>query len=141
MLYACGLVILSMSTTIACVGYERPKEKKSIVAENLNPLQENFDVFFEKFQTQNAFQLSRIQFPLPVKSFTEDSEATNLMSKKEWKHTDFKSVKGLKIKKVRNEEKRVDVMLSIEDTGVQVVYHFYAKNGLWWLTYITDQTD
>lgn len=110
-----------------------PKELEIVVAA------ENFDIFFENFNNDSVFQLSRIQFPLKLKSNEgEDS----FIKKGEWRYTKLVENNRAKtiIRKevIGNSEIRIDYM--VEDTGVLVSHTFHLIDKQWILTNIEDHS-
>lgn len=103
--------------------------------------EETFDIFFNKFKVDSVTQKSRIVFPLNNIHKTDEGEMIKVINKNDWKYTNFLLIKKLILtKKVLNQEK-VSMLLSIEDTGVNVNYIFEKKAGQWWLTSIVDDSD
>ncbi|WP_394330837.1 DUF4348 domain-containing protein [Mucilaginibacter pineti] len=114
---------------------------KLVLTKSADTIDLKFDSFFNKFESDRSFQLSRIQFPLKVISITEDGRHIKFMKKSEWTYTNFVKIKNIELNKSSRTKSEMDVKLSITDTGVQVVYHFQIKNGKWWLCGITDMSD
>lgn len=114
---------------------------KSLPRKNIDTIDVKFDSFFSKFDSDRNFQLSRIKFPLKVKSDTEDGQSIKFIKKNEWRYTNFTHIKNIQIAKNSKTKNEIDLILSIIDTGVQVEYHFKIKNDQWWLYEITDRSD
>lgn len=101
---------------------------------------EGFDAFFDRFERDSVFQLSRASFPLKV-VISDDNEEIKVLNRREWKFADFINIKGLIVSKTLITRNRKLVLFQIEDTGVNVTYFFDRKDGLWWLTSIVDESD
>lgn len=113
-------------------------EKKNILRSD-EKKNEDFDLFFKKFESERSFQLSRIKFPLRMESYNEEGMTTRL--EKQYEFSDLTKIKNLEVKKIKKSRSEIDLTLAITDTGTQVVYHFAVKNGKWWLFGTTDQSD
>lgn len=97
-------------------------------------LQENFNVFFEKFKQDTLFQVQRIDDPLSI-VFTDEYEMEEEMyqstkyvsfNQKDW---DIKiSYVG---KKVSNDT--TNVILQGLDTGIYIEHFFAKREGKWYL--------
>ncbi len=105
---------------------------------------EDFDTFFNRFNTDTAFQVSRVSFPLKVvqKGGEGESDHTRMLLKKEWRPVKLVSLaKGQLIKKIRVGKDTVNVQLTVEDTGIQVGHFFVKQNGQWRLASVMDVSD
>lgn len=114
---------------------------KSLSKNNIDASDMKFDLFFNRFNSDRNFQLSRIQFPLRVWSGTGNGQSIKFMKKNEWTYTNFTQIKKILIEEKNKAKNEMDLMISITDTGVQVEYHFKIKNDQWWLYGITDKSD
>lgn len=103
----------------------------------------DFNVFFEKFNTDSTFQFSSIEFPLKLISTEEDGKKESVINKQEWKFTKLSEQAKLKskIKKKIVSNQEVQIEYSIEDTGVLVNHYFQYKNRSWVLTRIEDHSN
>ncbi len=104
---------------------------------------EDFKTFLNKFSTDEAFQISRIDFPLKVRTIGENSELDDeIMTKEEWRQINFTYDPN----NPSNEyEQRIIIYgdkATIEcigiDNGIMVEYYFERKNGIWLLVTLTD---
>lgn len=102
---------------------------------------ENFDTFFNRFEIDSVFQLSRTEFPLKTISYSDEEEETGTIDRKDGKYTNFTTIKGLIVSKTLISGSRASVLFSIEDTGINVTYYFDKKKGLWQLTSVVDESD
>jgi hypothetical protein len=102
---------------------------------------ENFDQFYKKFNTDKAFQLSRVVFPFKMLFVEDDSSiSTKLLEKKEWNYVNLLNKKYI-IKKRRAGRSEMIVTLQIQDTGVFVEHIFQENNGKWKLVSTKDSSD
>jgi hypothetical protein len=102
---------------------------------------EDFDLFFKNFNENAKFQFNRIAFPLQNRLVADDAaDNVKVITKSEWEYTNFNEIKKIIINKTTVNQK-VEVLFSIEDTGVHVTYYFEKKKGLWFLTTIVDESD
>jgi hypothetical protein len=103
---------------------------------------ENFDAFFKAFNSDSVFQRSRIVFPLKNTSIDDDdTKTTKYITSKKWQYTNFLMIKNVIIHKEITNKENINVDLSIQDTGIQVIYSFSNKQGKWWLISAEDQSD
>ena len=106
---------------------------------------EDFNSFFAKFCNDSTFQVSRITFPLALISENDDSKTKKTIPLKEWIHTNLLRLNKdnpkniLDIKKIKGNS--IEVIFSIEDSGVIVIHLFSKINNKWYLTKITDESD
>lgn len=102
---------------------------------------EGFNVFFDNFSIDTAFQKKRIDKPLPV--FFSDSDGDSLERMEVNKVSfDSKDWKGeLEINQVRISEDTVKVNLQIVDTGVFIEHYFALREGIWHLVQIKNLSD
>ncbi|WP_165372254.1 hypothetical protein [Emticicia agri] len=132
-----GMRITIFSWVIACLliscGSNQSKEAQK-------DKQEDFEIFWQKFQYDKDFQKSRVKFPLLSKYYGVDDEYHEETTKKsEWEYRDF-NIEGL-IKTLNKESPTRTIMaLMIEDTGVYVEYIFELRNKKWFLIETVDQS-
>lgn len=102
---------------------------------------EVFSSFFEKFNNDKNFQLSRINFPLTIKLNNDDFELVDYTITKE-KHITLK----LNLKEAEYKQKTilknntVIVQQRGINNGIFIDYIFEKKNGLWFLKTWIDQS-
>jgi hypothetical protein len=102
---------------------------------------EQFDIFFKKFNTNAAFQFSRIIFPLKTVMVDEDNKRIfKYVSKQEWKYTNSTKIKDIIITKYRVAKGEFSILLQIKDTGIHTTYSFITKEGKWYLSAIKDES-
>ena len=101
---------------------------------------EDFTIFFERFSSEEKFQISRIQFPVKSKILNTDTGKfeVKILSKSEWFYTYFSDSKYLKSFHQQGSEEKVNIQ--VEDTGVSVDYIFQLANGKWYLIEIVDES-
>ena len=102
----------------------------------------DFDVFLKKFNSDSAFQLAHVKFPLKV-VFGDDVKIDSIhyLHRNDWNYTKFKSTGPNIFEIKRLSEIRVDMVYALEDTGVHVNYYFDYVNNDWMLTYVKDESD
>lgn len=102
---------------------------------------EVFSSFFEKFNNDKNFQLSRINFPLTVKLNNDDFELVDYTITKE-KHIILK----LNLKEAEYKQKTVlkNSTVIIQQRGINngifIDYIFEKRKGLWFLKTWVDQS-
>jgi hypothetical protein len=111
--------------------------------------QENFDVFFNKFQKDSIFQIDRIDFPLKCYIYESGSYMDDegnvvdldnseiVFEKENWNYQIFVGYKNF-ISKITDSEYNLE--LQIEDTGVSINYIFRLYNDFWYLVEIKDES-
>ena len=102
---------------------------------------EVFSSFFEKFNNDKNFQLSRIKFPLTVKLNNDDFELVDYIISKE-EHIILK----LNLKNVEYKQKSIlkNNTVTIQQRGINngifIDYIFEKRKGLWFLKTWVDQS-
>ncbi len=115
------------------------------------PTQDNepFEVFFQQFGMDSAYQSQRIVFPLTISMIDrEDKLSKETIQKKEWgflnfsedslaSKNDIDAFKGILEKKGDSSHiyKREGI-----DNGINVAYYFSRKAGKWYLVTIVDKS-
>ncbi len=113
---------------------------------NQNIINEDFNIFLTKFSKDKNFQMKRIIFPLAL--YTENEQGKYVVKKltpKSWKHTDFMGLSKFDKKNVIeidiSSKTEAKLIYSIEDTGVYVIHYFIKKDGKWYMSKISDESD
>jgi hypothetical protein len=106
-----------------------------------NSVYEQFDVFFKRFEVDSVFQKSRINFPLKNILKAEEGDTVKSIDSDKWEFTNFKNIKNLILKENKISKYNVNMILQIEDTGVNVTYSFVYKDSSWRLSLIVDESD
>jgi len=105
----------------------------------------DFDLFFKKFQIDSTFQKSHVLFPLKYKISGDEGEvdSTRFITPNEWKFTRlFISNEGkLILKKIKKSSTEIDIKVQIEDTGFENEFTFLRKNNGWYLDLVVDNSD
>ncbi|QSB25220.1 DUF4348 domain-containing protein [Flavobacterium sp. CLA17] len=102
---------------------------------------EDFSSFFQKFNKDKNFQLSRIKFPLTVKLNNDDFELVDYIISKD-EHIILK----LNLKNVEYKQKTIfknnTVIIQQRgiDNGIFIDYIFDKRKGLWFLKTWVDQS-
>ena len=107
--------------------------------------EENFDVFFKKFDSDSVFQRSRIQFPLKYETLEDEGDPNTIkyISKNEIYHVGLHKLKEPKMtiaKKVTGSSK-VEMQFRIEDTGYEKNLFFSRRDKKWFLIAVNDLSD
>lgn len=106
---------------------------------NAQTEKENFDVFFQRFMTEEEFQLERVQFPLEFIEFDENyEEASKTIKKADWVHQWFYANEqayptisnGIE---PEDTDERIFEWHGIEN-GIYAAYYFKRIEGKWYLT-------
>ncbi|AWK05922.1 hypothetical protein HYN56_17500 [Flavobacterium crocinum] len=112
-------------------------------AQNTKTTVEDFNIFFDKFNSDSKFQVSRVIFPLKYQVNNEDFELTDYtMSKDKYKVLTLNR---------KSDEKYLKRTLSIKkhkatlqqrglDNGIYVDYIFELKDNKWFLKTWIDQS-
>lgn len=102
---------------------------------------EDFDIFWQKFASEETFQLERIKFPLKGKWYDTDSgkDIDTLFIESEWVFSDVKDKKLHKTLKRKSTNKYI-MNFQIDDTGYYVEYIFELIDMKWFLTSIIDES-
>lgn len=101
-----------------------------------------FDGFLQKFNSDSAFQMAHVKFPLKV-VFGDDVKIDSIhyLPRNDWKYTKFKSTGPNIFEIKRLSETRVDMVYALEDSGMHINYYFDFVNKDWMLTYVKDDSD
>lgn len=104
--------------------------------------QEDFEVFFERFNKDSAFQLSRIKFPLRNEVYDTDSGqfVYKTIERKAWKFFNLKKLPANYVQKLSKDKFKYVFNIQIIDTGVNVDYIFTMLKGKWFLLKIVDSS-
>jgi hypothetical protein len=116
-------------------------QKQVSKAPSKNSIDEQFDVFFKRFQVDSVFQKSRINFPLKNILKADEGDTVKTIDSDKWGFTNFKNIKNLILKENKISKYNVNMILQIEDTGVNVTYSFVYKNSSWRLNSIVAECD
>ncbi len=140
---------------ILCVIFVFGCDQSSKKAENVKTLlpqnNESFESFFEKFNRDSVFQMSRVVFPFKVMQINDVEGPDNdeitytnvFVAENDWKKVDFTfpNEKNVIVNKVEVNSDEVNLQYRVEDTGIFVEHFFQKKQGHWWLTYAKDNSD
>lgn len=134
-----SLMLLFCLFLFACTGINNtaPKEKPA--------LNEPFDPFFKKFESDSIFQKSRVKFPLKliVTGDEGDKDSIKYIPQADWKFENLlvnQQEKSI-VKKYRISDNEMRIQFQMEDTGIQTERFFKRKNGAWWLVLVKDESD
>jgi hypothetical protein len=106
----------------------------------------DFKSFFNEFNKDTIFQISRIIYPVEIKTFDYFTETDSItyLKKNEWKpylnvidNKEFKYIVEIEELIIDKETK---VNIQIEDTGVYVDYYFKKIDNQWYLYKIEDRS-
>ncbi len=136
------LFLIIFTIIITCC--ESKKNQPSKLSNNR--VEENFEIFLNKFSSDSIFQIQRVKFPLLSK--TDDRESgqrdQSIIQQKDWIFSNFTKLKTIpkyviSHKKINTNE--YHLIFQIEDTGVNVTYVFKNEQGNWFLILINDDSD
>lgn len=105
---------------------------------------EEFNLFFKKFNTDAAFQLSRVRFPFKMLEMPDEDQKQappRFMLKKDWKYFKMLTQRETVTKRKQINKTTVRIQLMVKETGVLVFYYFKCINGKWWLDHSEDASD
>lgn len=131
----------------ACDNNKRSKgslpAKAAAKVNAVNTASESFNIFFNRFSTDSAFQISRIEFPLKLTIIGGEGEGdtTKFLQKKDWWFQDPQKQKDIIVRPQRIDKTTVAVHLLIDETGFSVYRNFVKRKGKWWMTSIRDESD
>ncbi len=102
---------------------------------------ENFDTFFQRFMTDEKFQLERVVFPLEFVEFDENyEEVSSSIKKVNWTHQWFYANEQAYTAlynnydmKLEDTDERLFAWRGIEN-GIYAAYYFKRIEGKWYLT-------
>ena len=130
----------------SCKENDRIKE----VVNTSDNIDEDFNIFLEKFNRDTIFQISRINFPLKVierndENLLEETEKT--IELKEYEKIDLSYPKDIltrEFDRYRQNIKLSDKKATIEirgiDNGIYINIYFEKEDGKWILTSWTDKS-
>ncbi|MBS7253944.1 DUF4348 domain-containing protein [Flavobacterium branchiicola] len=113
------------------------------LAQNSDTTKEDFNSFFNKFNSDSKFQLSRVIFPLNVKQNNDDLELENFtVSKEKYSvlHLNKKASKIDYTQKVILHKSKAVIQLRGIDNGIYIDYIFELKNNIWELKTWSDMS-
>lgn len=117
----------------------------TIKADRIAPEQEKFDSFFDRFDSDSAFQKSRIKFPLKLVSMDETGEKNveSYISETEINHIGVGKLKESQMifKKRQLSKNKMQIKFQIDDTGYEKDYFFESRFGKWFLVSVADLSD
>ncbi|MBP4140407.1 hypothetical protein J3S90_01150 [Flavobacterium sp. P4023] len=120
------------------------KHKNDVILNNdQNIRKENFDIFFDRFNNDSVFQISRIIFPLnnEIYDFESDKFFKEKIKQENWKYFNFATLSKKYITTLdKIKEDEVKLNIQIVDTGVNIDYFFTFKSNKWVLVKIIDQS-
>ncbi len=123
------ILLLICVTLIGC-------KKQNRDAKNVD---ENFEVFIDKFSRDSLFQISRINFPLSVTELNDDFESfEKKIDKKEYRKIDLRYNDSLSSRQLDAYTKKTNLTLNkaiIElrgvDNGIMTDVFFEKRDGKW----------
>lgn len=117
---------------------EMQKETEKKKVEENEVTTEDFETFYEKFVSDNNFQIERVKFPVKGENIIgyDESEQWTIDNWQYLNHID-KAAKRLKVE-TNKTESRVDYKVYLPGTGFSVSYSFELIDGKWYLTERTD---
>ncbi|MFD1605194.1 DUF4348 domain-containing protein [Flavobacterium artemisiae] len=113
----------------------------STAQQNTKAKSENFNSFLKKFNEDKDFQLSRVKFPLTIKTIDDNlQDITVTITQKNYrilklddKNMDFRQKNVLKQKSAIVQQRGID-------TGIYADYIFELKDNKWFLKTWIDQS-
>jgi hypothetical protein len=102
--------------------------------------EEEFDNFFQRFSKDSSYQLTRIGFPIKVTSTDGEKDEIKLINKKDWVYTDYSNLESGQLRREKVNKGLINLIYTVEDTGVLVYHYFQKKNGKWLLVSIEDHS-
>ncbi|HEU4563767.1 MAG TPA: DUF4348 domain-containing protein [Gemmatimonadaceae bacterium] len=106
------------------------------------PAREDFDVFLDRFQSDTAFQLSRVRFPLPW--FSQADDSTSRIVRQKWEHLSLRTEGetftqlfdnfGMEL---RDTDERVWSLIG-RGSDIRQNYFFQRLRGKWYLVRVED---
>lgn len=98
---------------------------------------EIFDSFIQKFSRDSLFQISRVQFPLPLAILEENNvKAESFILERNWSRIVVEENETTEVRYFQTRERGKEVgILEVKDLGVNKIstYFFELKNGGWFL--------
>ena len=130
---------LAISIIITLISYDTNAQRANEI--NVQP-REKFKEFFQKFEANPTFQVSRINFPLTlIKSNEDGGKEKRLIKKNQWKYTNMLKLHDAIIAYKKISVDSINVQYVIKDTGASVDHIFCEKQGVWKLCLIGDNSD
>ena len=130
----------------SCKENDRIKEDVN-TSENID---EDFNIFLEKFNRDSIFQISRINFPLKVierndENLLEETEKT--IELKEYEKIDLSYPKDILTREfdryrqnIKLSDKKATIEIRGVDNGIYINIYFEKEGGKWILTSWTDKS-
>jgi hypothetical protein len=117
---------------------ELKEEMKKEKTEENKTSTESFETFYEKFVSDDSFQLERVKFPVKGENITDYDESEQWTADN-WIYLDHidDSDKELTVE-TDETESRVDHKIYLPNSGFSVSYSFELIDGKWYLTERTD---
>lgn len=141
-----GLVILSLSflfLIFACNNADKTNDTENTNEEvvEVEVVDEDFSDFYEKFVSNEDFQLERVSFPV------EGARILDYDLEEEWTHENWRVLTDIdEIDKnefaveVNEDENRVEHKVYLPNSGFGIFYAFQKIEGEWYLTERTDMS-
>lgn len=130
----------------SCVNQNNSKKLDS-TSENNIEITERFEEFYEKFHSDSSFQMSRIKFPLKGYNYDETYSPISEIdfSNYEWQRDEWdihsKPIESDSLKVEFIVEKgKVEEVITIPNSGTEIVRRFSLMNGKWFLVFYGNQT-
>lgn len=113
----------------------------STAQQNTKANSENFSAFLKKFNEDKSFQLSRVKFPLTIKTIDDNLEDINVtITEKNYRILKLDD-KGMEFKqKIVLKQKSAVIQQRGIDTGIYADYIFELKDNKWFLKTWIDQS-
>ncbi|QHL89150.1 DUF4348 domain-containing protein [Nibribacter ruber] len=123
-----------LSTTVAI---KNTAESSETTADKSD---EEFDTFLQRFSIDSSFQLTRIAFPVKVTSTDGEKEEVKLINKQAWEYTNYSNLKSGQIRSEKVKNGLINLIYTVDDTGVLVYHYFQKRNKEWVLVSIEDHS-
>ena len=103
-------------------------------------LNENFNLFINKFNDDISFQKRRVKFPLGVEKYwSEDSLSLKEINEEEYLIQKIESNAETEVSKKENDNEVILFVTGL-DTGIAVSYNFKSIKNKWFLVSILDES-
>ena len=143
------LIICVVSINTSCNQSKKAKDKKTVTAETISTVEEEFDSFLQNFSTKPTFQRQRVLFPLDAILLDPSEYSMQTVNEKikyqEWMLLDFSYDSTYATRQMDKYEQLIrvyDDSTIIEhrgiDNGIYANYYFMKKDGKWYLKSLTD---
>ena len=125
--------------TVSCSQGEKSKSNQST----------SFNIFMEKFGSDEFFQLSRVRFPIEYYFVDiEDVEEKIIIEREDWQFTNFSEdfnainneVDGYKVV-IEKSNNKVSYFRKGVDNGIWIEYIFELKESKWYLVKVNDRSN